>query len=89
MYHRELQHSEQLKPLLSLYIEDTVQKGKLRDCTRLKKMAVQYLEQEIREKHFSSRERQLAKPASGTAAKQWRLRTRDDEEALLSGKSVE
>ena len=29
-YHRQLQQSEQLKPLLSLYIQDTVQKGESR-----------------------------------------------------------
>ena len=29
-------HAEQLKPLLSLYIQDTAQKGESRDYTRLK-----------------------------------------------------
>ena len=70
---RQLQLSDQQKPLLSLYNQDTVQKGESRDYARLKKMAVRYLEQKDREKHFSSRERQLEnlkKPASGaTAAK--------------------
>ena len=61
--------SASLKPLLSLYIQDTFQKGASRDNTRLKKKKlVQYLEQTFREKHFSSRERQLEKPASGAAA---------------------
>ena len=35
--YRQLQQAEQLKPLLSLYIEDTIQKGDSRDYTRLKK----------------------------------------------------
>ena len=39
-----------------------------RDYIRLKQMAVRYLEQTFREKHFSSREGQLEKPASGPAA---------------------
>ena len=49
--------------------KDTPQKGDSRDCTRLKKMAVRYLEQKIRDKNFSPRERQLEKPASAAAAK--------------------
>ena len=50
--YRQLEQSEQLKPLLSLYIQDTVQKGEFRDYTRLKKMVVRYLEQPTLEKHF-------------------------------------
>ena len=65
---RQLRWSEQQKPLLSQYSQVTAQKGESRDYTRLKKMVVQYLEQNIREKRFSSRERQLEKPASGAAA---------------------
>ena len=37
VYHRQLQKSQQLKPLLSLYIQDTVQNGEFRDNTRVKK----------------------------------------------------
>ena len=37
LFYREDQQSEQLKPLLSLYIRDTVQKSESRDYTRLKK----------------------------------------------------
>ena len=33
--------------MLSLYIQDAVQKGESRGCTRLKNMAVRYLEQTI------------------------------------------
>ena len=40
---RPLQQSEQLKPLLSLYIQGTVQNGELRDSTRLIQMVVRYL----------------------------------------------
>ena len=56
------------KPLLCLYIEDTVQKVESRDYTRLQKMVVQYLEHKNRGKHCSSRGRQHEKPASGAAA---------------------
>ena len=51
---RQLQQSEQFKPLLSLYIQDTVRMNETRDSTRLKKMAVPYLEQKTREEQFSS-----------------------------------
>ena len=43
-------------------------KGEFRDYTRPKKTVVLYSEQTAREKHFSSGERQLGKPASGAAA---------------------
>ena len=66
--YRQLHQSEQLKPLLCLYIEDTVQKVESRDYTRLQQMVVRYLEQKNRGKHFSSRGRQHEKPASGAAA---------------------
>ena len=52
LLYRQLQQSEQLKPLLFLYIHDAVQKGESRDQTRLKNMVVRYLEQEIRERAF-------------------------------------
>ena len=68
LYYRQLQLSEQLKPLLSLYFQDTFQKGEPRDYTRLKTMVVWYFEQKIREKHVSLGERHPAKPASGAAA---------------------
>ena len=32
--YRQFQLSEQLQPLLSLYIQDTVRRGEWRDCTR-------------------------------------------------------
>ena len=55
-------------PLLSLCIQDAVQKEESRDYIRLKKkMAVRYLDQKLREKHVSS-EKQLEKPVSGAAA---------------------
>ena len=57
--YRQLQQSEQVKPLLSPYIQDAVQKGEPKNYTRLKNMVVRYLEQQTREKHFSYRERQL------------------------------
>ena len=38
LYYRQLQRSEQQKPLLSLYIQDTVQKRESRDQTRLTQM---------------------------------------------------
>ena len=57
--HRQLQQSEQSKPWSSLYIQDTVQNSESEDNTRLQKMVVRYREQKIREKHISSRERQL------------------------------
>ena len=44
-----------------------VQKGGSRDCTR-NKMVLRSLEQTMREKYFSSRERQLEKPTSGALA---------------------
>ena len=44
VYHRQLQQSEQLKPLLSLCIQDTVQTGE----SRLKMMVVRHLEQKFR-----------------------------------------
>ena len=53
--------------LLSLYVQDTVQKGESRDYTRLKKMFVRYLERKAREKHFSL-ERHFVKLASGATA---------------------
>ena len=65
---RQLRRSEQLGPLPSLYIQDTSQKGESRDHTGLENMVVQYLEQKTPEKHVSSRETQLEKPASGAAA---------------------
>ena len=65
--YRQLQQQEQLKPLLSLYIQDTVQKGASRDYKRLEKMVVRYLEQPTLEKHVC-RERQLEKPAAGAGA---------------------
>ena len=55
------QQSEQPEQLLSLCIQDTVQKGESRDYTRLKKMVVRYLEHQTREKRFSSCRRQLEK----------------------------
>ena len=85
--------SEQLKPLLSLYIKDTVEKGEARDYTRLAKMEVQYLEQTLREKHSSSNERRLENPASGGAAanskskrkrKCWKLHTTDVRRSVVS-----
>ena len=54
--------------MVSLYIQDIVQKGEPRDHTRLSNIAVRCLEQRIREKHVSSRDRQLEKPASGASA---------------------
>ena len=57
--HRQVQQAEQSKPWLSLYIQDTVQNSESEDNTRLQKMVVRYREQKIREKHISSRERQL------------------------------
>ena len=47
LYDRQVQQSEQLTPLLSLYIKDTVQKEESRYYTRLKNMMVRYLEQKI------------------------------------------
>ena len=61
--YRQLQQSVQLESLLSLYIQDTVQKSECRDCITLIKMAVRYLKQKFREKHFFSRERQFEKTA--------------------------
>ena len=37
---RQIQQSEQLKPLVSLYIQDTAQKRESRDCTRFKNVVV-------------------------------------------------
>ena len=54
--------------MVSLYIQDIVQKGEPRDHTRLSNIAVRYLEQKTRQKHLSSRDRQLEKPASGATA---------------------
>ena len=47
VYDRQLQQSEHVKPLLSLYIQDTVQKGASRDNTRLQKRVVRYLDQKV------------------------------------------
>ena len=59
LLYRQLQRLEQLKPLLSLYIQDAAQKGESPHITILKKnMVVRYLEQKTREKHLSSRERE-------------------------------
>ena len=38
LYRRQHQQSEKFKPLLSLYIQDAVQKGESRGYTRLKNM---------------------------------------------------
>ena len=65
---RQLQQSEQLKPLLSLYTQDTVQKGDSRDYTRLEEMLARYSEQKIPVQNISPHEGQLGKPESGVAA---------------------
>ena len=39
VYDRQLEQSQQPRPLLSPYIQDIVQKGESRDCARLKNMA--------------------------------------------------
>ena len=49
-------------------MQDIVQKSESRDYSRLKQVVVQYLEQTNSEKHFSVREGQHDKLASGTAA---------------------
>ena len=49
MFYCELELSEQVKHLLSLYIQDSVPKAKSRDYTRLKKMVVRYGEQNVKD----------------------------------------
>ena len=51
LFYRHFQQSEQRKPLLSLYIQDTVQQGESRDCTRLEKMVSDTWRKLVR-KHF-------------------------------------
>ena len=68
------QQSGQLKPLLSLYIQDTVQKVNHETTPDLKMMVVRYLEQTTREMHVSSREGQPQKPFSGGAAVKGKLK---------------
>ena len=48
VYYRQHQQSEQLKHLLSVFIQDTVQKCESRYYTRLEVMVVRYVEQKIR-----------------------------------------
>ena len=38
LYHSQFQQSEHLKPLLSLYIQDTAQQDELRDYTDFEKL---------------------------------------------------
>ena len=67
LHHR--QFNRKAKAIFCLFtFEDIVLKMNSRGFTGLEQMAVRYLEQKIREKQFSYRERQLGKPASGTAA---------------------
>ena len=61
-----LHQSDQLNPLLSLYIQDNVQNGEPRDYTRLQRANGGLVPQNIREACL--RGRQLGNPASGTAA---------------------
>ena len=57
------------KLLLSLYIQGTGQKGGARDYITVIVTVAQYFDKYVREKNFSSRVRQLEKPASGAAPK--------------------
>ena len=58
-----------VEAIVSLYIQDTAQKRESRDHTRFKNVVGPDIwDRKNREKHFSSRERQLDKPASGAAA---------------------
>ena len=67
LYYRQLQQSEQPEPFLPLYIQDTVPKG------------TEKYEQKNREKHFSSRDRQLEKPFLALVQPKASLRTKEKE----------
>ena len=56
------------EPLLSLCVRDIALHGESLHYTRLKKMVFRYLVEKAREKHFSSRERQLENPACAAGA---------------------
>ena len=60
---RQPQHSEHLKPLLSLYIQDIVQKGESRlQQTFLCKFAVQHLEQKNSQEAFLAKDNLKSPP---------------------------
>ena len=82
--------STQLKSLLSLCIQDAVQKRELRDYIRLQKMAVPYLDQKSCEKHFSIWNACLCRCCShgqvqaSREKKLWRLLAMDNTRAALA-----
>ena len=51
-YKKQLQFAEELKPLMALYQQDTVQKGEAASYSRLKEMARWYVVQKIRDSNF-------------------------------------
>ena len=52
---KQLHNSEELKPLMALYLQDTVQKGKLASYARLKDVFRRFLEQNTRNNNSNAR----------------------------------
>ena len=61
---RQRDKAEQLNQRLALQIPGTARKGERRSHTKVKRVVNRYLEQQTREKHFSSRDRSGEKAAS-------------------------
>ena len=63
VYFTQLEQSDQLKLLVTMYILDMVQKPEPKSYTKLKRMVTRYPEQNIRALHFSTRDRLGDKPS--------------------------
>ena len=57
LFYRQFQQLEHLKPLLSLFIPDRVHESESGGYSRLSNIVIRYLKQNIREKHFSFRDK--------------------------------
>ena len=95
VFYHQLQQSDQLKPLLSLYIQDTVQKVNRETTPDLKRRwSDTWNRKTVRSMSLLVQDN-LKKPTSGAAAakgrskgrgkrKQWRLRTLDNKRSIVS-----
>ena len=55
LYKTHLHFSEELRPLVALYLPYAVQKGEAASCSQLKELVRRYVEQNIRENNFHAR----------------------------------
>ena len=55
VYKKQLHYSEELKPLMAVYFQDTVQKGERASYAQLGQMVRCFVEEKMRDKNFNAR----------------------------------